>query len=263
MPRRRLDVLLTERGLSESREKAQALILAGKVLVDGRPGAKAGQLIQPDAAIVVEQAEPYVSRGGYKLAHALDAFDLSVRDLLAIDVGASTGGFTDVLLQRGARRVYAVDVGRGQLDWRLRTDPRVVVMDHTNARHLQELPERPDVATVDVSFISLRLVVPAIHRLLAEGSTMILLAKPQFEAGRRDVPKGGVIRAIEVHRRVLSDLAAWFTREGLTVRGLTASPIRGAAGNAEFLFWLGPSDGKDFCAGEQVEAVLAAVHRMA
>lgn len=241
MPRVRLDNLLAERGLAESREKARALILAGAVVVDGAAAEKAGQLVSTDSAIAVREAEPYVSRGGYKLAHALDRFALAVGGLIAVDIGASTGGFTDVLLQRGARRVYAVDVGRGQLHWRLRSDPRVVLLDRTNARYLQELPEQPEFATIDVSFISLRLVVPPVHRLLAAGSSMIVLVKPQFEAGRPEVGRGGVVRSSAVHRRVLESLAEWLLEQELGLGGLTASPIRGPAGNVEFLAWLRPA----------------------
>jgi 23S rRNA (cytidine1920-2'-O)/16S rRNA (cytidine1409-2'-O)-methyltransferase len=238
LSRVRLDVLLAERALAESRERAQALILAGRVTVNGQPALKAGQLVAPDVALDVRQSEPYVSRGGYKLAHALDTFGLDVSGLVAVDIGASTGGFTDVLLQRGARRVYAVDVGRGQLHWRLQGDPRVVVLDRTNARHLTLLPEQPGVATVDVSFISLRLIIPPLRRLLAPRSFMIVLIKPQFEAGPRQVGRGGIVRSAEVHRSVLTSLAEWFQEQGLPLAGLVASPIRGAAGNREFLAWL-------------------------
>lgn len=231
---------MAQRGLAESREKAQALIMAGLVTVGGQPAHKAGQLVAPEAEVAVREVELYVSRGGYKLAHALDRFGISVQGLVAVDVGASTGGFTDVLLQRGARRVYAVDVGRGQLHARLRADPRVVVLDRTNARYLEALPEQPEVGTVDVSFISARLVLPALRRVLAPGSTIIVLVKPQFEAGRREVGRGGVVRSPAVHRRVLEELAAWFAEHGFGLRGLVTSPIRGPAGNVEFLAWLMP-----------------------
>jgi 23S rRNA (cytidine1920-2'-O)/16S rRNA (cytidine1409-2'-O)-methyltransferase len=179
--RARLDVALVERGLAESRGRAQALVLAGQVTIDGQPAQKPGQQIRAEAVLQVRQPEPFVSRGGYKLAHALDRFAIDVSGLVAVDVGASTGGFTDVLLQRGARRVYAVDVGRGQLHWRLRTDPRVVALDRLNARYLTELPEKPDLATIDVSFISLRLILPPLLRVLVRGSSIIALVKPQFE----------------------------------------------------------------------------------
>jgi 23S rRNA (cytidine1920-2'-O)/16S rRNA (cytidine1409-2'-O)-methyltransferase len=241
MRRVRLDQLMAERGLVGSREKARALILAGAVMVGGAVALKAGQLVDRDAAIAIREAEPYVSRGGRKLAHALDRFGLFVEGLIVADIGASTGGFTDVLLQRGARRVYAVDVGRGQLHWRLRSDPRVVVMERMNARYLRSLPEKLELAAIDVSFISLRLVVPPVNRLLAEGSSMIVLVKPQFEAGRAEVGHGGVVRSSAVHRRVLDDFAAWLPEQGLGLGGLTPSPIRGPAGNVEFLAWLRPA----------------------
>lgn len=260
MARVRLDVLLAERGLAESREKAQALIMAGAVAVDGVVAAKAGQTISPDANLTVRPADPYVSRGGYKLARALDWFGLSVDGLAVVDVGASTGGFTDVLLQRGARRVYAVDVGRGQLHQRLRSDPRVVALDRTNARYLESLPEVAAFATVDVSFISLKLVVPPIHRLLAPGSSMIVLVKPQFEAGRAEVGRGGVVRSAAVHRRVLEGVATWLPAHGLGLWDVVASPIRGPAGNAEFLAWLRPGGVELASARPGIERALVEVH---
>jgi 23S rRNA (cytidine1920-2'-O)/16S rRNA (cytidine1409-2'-O)-methyltransferase len=233
--RQRLDALLADRDLAASREKAQALILAGLVTVDGQVARKAAQLVNVDATIVLRESEPYVSRGGYKLAHALDRFGVSVDGLLAVDVGASTGGFTDVLLQRGARRVYAVDVGHGQLHWRLRNDARVVVLERTNARTLEALPELADLATIDVSFISLRLVLPSVRRLVRPGSSMIALVKPQFEAGRELVGRGGVVRSSAVHRLVLEAFVSWLPTEELGLAGLIASPLRGPAGNVEFL----------------------------
>jgi 23S rRNA (cytidine1920-2'-O)/16S rRNA (cytidine1409-2'-O)-methyltransferase len=234
----RLDVLLVERGLAESREKAQALVLAGAVSADGRPAEKSGQLVAPDADLAVEVTDGFVSRGGLKLDHALERFGIDVAGCVCLDVGASAGGFTDCLLRRGARRVYAVDVGRGQLDWRLRNDPRVVVRERTNIRHLTELPELIDVAVVDVSFISLRLVLPPIARLVRRNGPIVALVKPQFEAGRGQVGRGGVVRDPAIHHRVLIDLWAWSRGHGFAPRGLTASPIRGPAGNVEFLLWL-------------------------
>lgn len=236
--RTRLDVLLVARGLADSREKAQALIVAGLVAVDGKPAGKSAELIGPDAELSVETSDGFVSRGGEKLEHALATFDLDVDGLVCLDAGASTGGFTDVLLRRGAQRVYAVDVGHGQLDWRLRTDPRVVSMERTNIRTLMSLPELADMAVADVSFISLRLALPTISRLTQPGSSIVALVKPQFEAGKGLVPRGGVVRDPAVHRRVLLDLWAWALAHGLTPRGLTPSPIRGPAGNIEFLLWL-------------------------
>ncbi len=257
MSRARLDVALVERGLAETRVRAQALVLAGQVTIDGQPAQKPGQQIRAEAVLEVRQPEPYVSRGGYKLAHALDHFALDVSGLVVVDVGASTGGFTDVLLQRGAQRVYAVDVGRGQLHWRLRTDPRVIALDRLNARYLTELPEKPDLATIDVSFISLRLILPPLLRVLVRGSSIIALVKPQFEAGRADVGSGGVVRDPIVHRRVLEDLASWLPSQGLWLGDLTVSPIRGAAGNIEFLALIKPVDAPRCPSAAQIERALA------
>ena len=260
MSRTRLDVALTDRGLAESREKAQALILAGQVRIDGEPARKAGQLVGDESLLEVRRPEPYVSRGGYKLARALDAFRIDPAGLVVVDVGASTGGFTDVLLQRGAVRVYAVDVGRGQIHWRLRNDPRVVVIEGTNIRHLGALPERPRLGTVDVSFISLRLVVPALRRLLEADSSIIALVKPQFEAGRGEVGRGGVVRSEAIHRAVLERVAGWLPECGLRLGGLEASPIRGPAGNAEFLARLTPEPHTVSDSAELIERAVRQVH---
>ena len=237
----RLDLLLVERGLAPTRAKAQGLIMAGQVYVADQKRTKAGEQIAIDAPIEVRAGLPYVGRGGLKLAHALDEFGVEVRDLVALDVGASTGGFTDVLLQRGARRVYAIDVGYGQLDYRLRHDPRVVVLERTHIRQLDALPDGglADCGVVDVSFISLRLVLPAMQRLMRPEGWIVALIKPQFEAGPRDVGKGGVVRDPEVHRRVLAEVLDSARSLGLSVRGLTRSPVTGASGNVEFLAWLG------------------------
>lgn len=230
----RLDVLVAERGLAESRQQAQRLIMAGRVRVDDRPVDKPGMRVPIAADIVVEGSLPYVSRGGYKLAAALEAFQLDVRDWVVADVGASTGGFTDCLLQRGAGRVYAIDVGYGQLAWKLQQDPRVVIMDRTNARYLEALPEPVDLVTVDASFISLKLIVPMATRWLKPGAPMVTLIKPQFEAGRSRV-KGGVVQDPAVHQAVLEDLIDWATSQGMGLLGLIRSPITGPAGNVEFL----------------------------
>jgi 23S rRNA (cytidine1920-2'-O)/16S rRNA (cytidine1409-2'-O)-methyltransferase len=238
------------------------LILAGVVFVDGKRAAKAGDLVDPDAELSVQSASPYVSRGGYKLAHALDRFAVDVSGLTVADVGASTGGFTDVLLQRGAARVYAIDVGRGQLHWRLRTDPRVRVLDRTNVRFLEALPELAALATIDVSFISLRLVVPAVLRLLRAGSSMIVLVKPQFEAGREDVGRGGVVRSPGVHQRVLETFATWLPEFGLGLAGLVVSPIKGPAGNIEFLGWLVPARSDLPGSARLVEAAMTEAHHL-
>jgi len=242
--RERLDVLVVERGLAPSRERARALIMAGEARVNDRLVDKPGTLVAIDASI--ELASPsaelrYVSRGGLKLERALDAFALDPADLVCLDVGASTGGFTDVLLRRGARRVYAVDVGRGQLAWPLRNDPRVVVMERTNIRQLSELPEPIACAVIDVSFISLRLVLPVVANLVSVGGWVVALVKPQFEAGRAEADRGaGVISDPAVHVRVLCDLLASLDapESRLLARGLIPSPITGRDGNREYLLRL-------------------------
>src|SRR5215212_2677224 len=257
----RLDQLLVQRGLAETRGKAQALILAGSVRVAGKQRTKAGEQIAEDAAVELIEALPYASRGGYKLAHALDTFALDPAGLIALDVGASTGGFTDVLLQRGAARVYAVDVGYGLIDWRLRQDPRVVLIERTNIRYLEALPgvgswelgagediptpnsQLPtplaECATIDVSFISLKLVLPAVRRLITPDAWIVALIKPQFEAGAAQVGKGGVVRDPSVHAAVLRTVLGAAAEAGLAAHGLARSPITGPAGNVEFLAWLG------------------------
>lgn len=234
----RIDTLLVERGLAESRAKAQALIMAGEVRVNGTVMQKAGEKVLSDAVIEVRQELPYVSRGGYKMAGALDDFGFDPQGKLCADVGASTGGFTDVLLQRGAAKVYAIDVGHGLLAWKLRQNPRVVLLERTNARHLATLDETIDLAVMDASFISIELLLPAIAGWLRPDGDVITLVKPQFEAGREAVGKGGVVRDSEVHRAVLTDAAAYATAHGWTVRGVTTSPITGPAGNKEFFLWL-------------------------
>ncbi len=239
----RLDALLVERGLVESRERARAIILAGHVDVDGRPARKAGTMVADTVTVTLRGPDhPWVGRGGIKLAHALDAFGIQVAGRLALDIGASTGGFTDVLLQRGAARVIALDVGHGQLDWRIRTDPRVHVIEGCNARMLTraDLPDLgagADIVTIDVSFISLRHIFPVLPPLVAPGADIIALVKPQFEAGRADVPKG-VVRDPEVHARVIAEVGAAAAAVGLKRQGLVPSPITGAKGNQEFLLHL-------------------------
>jgi 23S rRNA (cytidine1920-2'-O)/16S rRNA (cytidine1409-2'-O)-methyltransferase len=231
----RLDLLLVEQGLADSRTRAQRLIMAGQVTVGERVVDKPGTRVAVDEPVKVKEGLPYASRGGLKLEAALDAFGLEVTGWAVADVGASTGGFTDCLLQRGAAKVYAVDVGYGQLAWNLRQDPRVMVMDRTNARYLERLPEPVDLATIDVSFISLRLIVPAVTGWLRDGGQIVALIKPQFEAGRAQVGKGGVVRDPAVHRAVLEEITAWAEAQGLGLRGLCRSPITGPAGNVEFL----------------------------
>jgi 23S rRNA (cytidine1920-2'-O)/16S rRNA (cytidine1409-2'-O)-methyltransferase len=236
---------MVSRGLAATRERARALILAGDVLVDGRPVTKAGASITESATIELKQPDhPWVGRGGVKLAHALDVFGLDVADCVALDIGASTGGFTDVMLARGARRVVALDVGTNQLDWKLRRDPRVVSMERVNARYLtpDDLPpdsRRFDLVTIDVSFISLTRVLPAVPALLAEDARIIALVKPQFEAGREDVGAGGIVRDPAVHARVLETVAREALRLGLTRLAVEPSPITGVEGNREFLMLLG------------------------
>jgi 23S rRNA (cytidine1920-2'-O)/16S rRNA (cytidine1409-2'-O)-methyltransferase len=251
-----LDALLVQRGLAETRERAQALILAGAVRIGDQPATKPGRAVSPDVAVTVQSdAAPYVSRGGLKLAAALERWGINVIDRSALDVGASTGGFTDVLLQAGAHKVYAVDVGYGQLHYRLRNDPRVMVMERTNVRFLTSLPEQPRLAVVDVSFISLRLALPPVFALLQPDAPVVALVKPQFEAGRHQVGKGGVVRDPSVHRQVLSQLTAWSAAQGWRLADLMASPIRGPAGNVEFLsLWL---PGAEPAAAEVVERALA------
>ena len=238
--RRRLDLLLVQRGLAETRERAQALILAGMVTLDGKAATRPGQSVADDARVELRETGPsYVSRGALKLAAALDKWQIAVAGKTAIDVGASTGGFTDVLLQRGARRVYAVDVGYGQLHYRLRKDPRVVVMERTNARYLAELPEKPDLAVVDVSFISLKLVLPPVFKLIQDDASVIALVKPQFEAGRVHVGKGGVVHSEAVRQQVLEELHAWSETQMWHIVDSLRSPITGPAGNVEILtLWL-------------------------
>ena len=232
----RLDVLLTERGLAESRRRAQGLILAGAVTVNGVNDPKASTLVDGDADIQVRvpEDEP-VSRGSHKLEAALATFDIDVSGKIAVDVGASTGGFTDVLLRRGAAKVYAVDVGYGQLSWRLREDERVVAMERTNFRTVESLPEAPEVAAVDVSFISLGLIFPALFRVTAPGVDAVVLIKPQFEAGKDRVGKGGVVRDPLVHRDVLGSVVSAAHSNSWGVKGLMVSPLLGPAGNREFL----------------------------
>ena len=297
MSKRRLDALLVDRGLADSPKKAQALIMAGQVTVAERPVSKPGTLIEESAPLEVAASPRYVGRGGEKLEHALRAFGIDVSGLVAADVGASTGGFTDCLLQHGATRVYAIDAGKGQLDYRLRRDGRVVVMEETNVRHLEGLPERVGIVTADVSFISLRMVLPVVRRLLAAAAdsaappgaasgaptsaaqgwgpepraetrllpldpkarlkpglqslasgSVIVLFKPQFEAEKAAVPRGGVIKDPQMHATLLGRFASWCARNGFRVLDLTASPVLGAAGNREFLLWIKPRVGAPLAA---------------
>ncbi len=238
MTKRRIDSLMVDRGLVESRAKAQALVLAGEVTLDGEAVTKPGIPVDTEAVIEIVKPPPFVSRGGVKLDYALDRFHMDVSSLVAADVGASTGGFTDCLLKRGARRVYAIDVGYGQLDYALRQDPRVVVMERVNARYPISLPEKVDLATVDLSFISAEKVLPSVANVLRSGGNIIVLVKPQFEARREEVGKGGIIRQPEVHARVLGRFITWTVGRGFRLRGLVTSPIAGASGNQEFFVLL-------------------------
>lgn len=255
--RRRLDLLLVERGFAPSREKAGALVMAGAVRCDGVRLEKAGALLPVDAPLeVAGPPHPYVSRGGVKLAHALETFGIAVSGRVCLDLGASTGGFTDCLLQAGAEKVISVDVGAGLLDTRLRGDPRVRLLERTNVRHLRpgDLPAAPTLAVADLAFISLTLVLPVLWPLLASPREGVLLVKPQFEVGRGQVGKGGVVREPEKHRAAVQKVAAAAAQAGFTVRGLTPSPLLGPKGNREFLLHLAEG-GKPF----PLEAVLDSV----
>jgi 23S rRNA (cytidine1920-2'-O)/16S rRNA (cytidine1409-2'-O)-methyltransferase len=262
MARIRLDQLLTDRGLARSRAEAQAIIHAGDVLLAGAPdrNLKPGQLVDPRTAISLAERSRWASRAGVKLEGALDAFDIDPTGMAALDAGASTGGFTDVLLSRGARIVYAVDVGRAQLIQRLRDDPRVVSMEGTNLRTLEALPEPVDLATLDLSFISLALVLPAVRGLLAPGGRVVALVKPQFEAGRQDVPRGGVVREPDTWRRVLQGIQQSGARTGLRLHDVVRSPITGGDGNVEFLADLRPgaTAGTGADVAERIELVVRA-----
>lgn len=254
--RERLDKVMVNQGLVETRARARGLILAGEVRVDGQRIDKPGTAVAADADIEVKAPVPYVSRGGFKLAAALMHFDIDVSGRVCADVGACTGGFTDVLLQHGAARVYAIDVGYGQLDWKLRQDERVVVMERTNARYLESLPEPVTFVAVDVSFISLKLILPAVRGWLAPEADIVALVKPQFEAGPEQVGKGGIVKDAAVHQQVLLDVLRWTHDNDLAPTGLIRSPVTGTEGNVEFLLWLRP--GADGSVDEaMVEAVTA------
>lgn len=246
MTKSRLDMWLTEHGLVESRSRAQALVIAGKVRVDNQVVTKPGLQVPPESVVTIEQDLPYVSRGGQKLVAIIDEFSINPQALICADVGASTGGFTDVLLQRGAAKVYAIDVGYGQLAWKLRQDERVVVLERTNVRYLDALPELVNLVTIDVSFISLKLILPVVQTWLHPPGLIIALIKPQFEAGRTQVGKGGVVRDLAVHRQVLENILFFAQQRELILLGLIPSPLLGPAGNHEFLAlwnWHSPDPG--------------------
>jgi len=276
MKKIRIDILLTERGLAESRTKAQALIMAGQVRVDGQTALKAGASVSAESTLTVDAGPRFVSRGGEKLDAALEAFALDVRDLVCVDVGASTGGFTDCLLQRGAAKVYAIDVGKGILHWKVRNDRRVVVMEETNARFVESLPETISLVTIDASFISLKTLLPVVKSWLTINETyrkereereektklgglkgdVLALIKPQFEAGKKDVARGeGVIRDPAVHKQVLTDVLTFAQSEGWNVRGLVRSPLLGPKGNTEFLAWLNITGTRDASLEEMINGL--------
>lgn len=244
--KQRLDRLLMEKMRLDSRSKAAAQIMAGEVTVDGRLIDKPGSMVRSDAEITLKSKPRYVGRGGIKLEAALAAFDLTAAARICADVGASTGGFTDCLLQHGAARVYAIDVGRGILDYRLRVDERVVLLEGTNARHLDALPERPGLVVIDVSFISIRLILPAVKRWASADADIIALVKPQFEVGKGEVGKGGIVRDASLRRRTLRDIASFAESLGMLCAEIIPSPITGAKGNVEYFLWLrlsaAPSD---------------------
>jgi 23S rRNA (cytidine1920-2'-O)/16S rRNA (cytidine1409-2'-O)-methyltransferase len=251
MPKIRLDVLLVERGLAESRAKAHALVMAGQVRVADQVVLKPATAVDTKAVLTVDTGPRFVSRGGEKLDAALETFAIDVKGYVCADVGSSTGGFTDCMLQRGAVKVYAIDVGKGILHWKLRNDRRVVVMEETNARYVESLPEPVDFVTVDASFISLKVLLPTIKKWINHETNLLCLIKPQFEAGKKDVARGdGVIRDPEIHKSVLLDVLGFVQQAGFVIRGLIKSPLLGPKGNAEFLVWL-----KQASAGERGEEI--------
>ncbi|MBX3047853.1 MAG: TlyA family RNA methyltransferase [Anaerolineales bacterium] len=254
MSKQRADELLVARGLADSRSQAQRLVMAGQVRANGQVVAKPSSQLASDSQLEVDHGPKYVSRGGEKLEAALAQFEIAPKGWSCADVGASTGGFSDCLLQTGAARIYAIDVGKGQLHWRLRLDPRIIVMEATNARHLERLPEQVDLIVVDVSFISLKVILPVVRSWLALDGQLVALIKPQFEAGKQEVARGkGVIRDAEVHQRVLNEVLEFVSNDGYQLRGLMRSPILGPKGNQEFLLWADCSQP----AGHSPEALIA------
>lgn len=255
----RLDTAVFEQGYAESRERAKALIMAGVVYVNNQKADKAGMTLKEgDVLEVRSNALKYVSRGGYKLEKAMQVFPIDLQGAVCADIGASTGGFTDCMLQSGAAKIYAIDVGYGQLAWKLRCDERVINLERTNFRHVtnEQIPETLDFASVDVSFISLKLILPVLHGLMGEGKTAVTLIKPQFEAGKESVGKKGVVRDPTVHRRVLETVTQFMLDSGFSVLGVDFSPIKGPQGNIEYLAYIQKSDSPtmcDFDAGELVE----------
>jgi 23S rRNA (cytidine1920-2'-O)/16S rRNA (cytidine1409-2'-O)-methyltransferase len=270
----RLDLLIVERGLAESRSLAQRLVMAGQVRVNGEIELKPSTNVPPDASLEIDRGAPFVSRGGEKLQAALDAFPITIQQRICADVGASTGGFTDCLLQNGARRVFAIDVGKGILHWKLRQHPRVRVMEGFNARYIEQLPEPVSLATIDASFISLKILLPVIRKwfhspldltesdhLPTSDSGVVALVKPQFEAGRSEAARGqGVVRDPQIHRRVLWDVISFAAQIGFQIQGLIRSPILGPKGNVEFLAWLILASAETIPPGDsKLEDLLAAI----
>lgn len=261
--KQRIDVAMTARGLADSREKAQALIMAGQVYIDEKKVLKASEQVAEDANIVLRGAgeSHFASRGGHKLEKAITAFEADVTDAVAMDIGAATGGFTDVLLRHGAQHVYAIDVGYGQLDWKLRNDERVTVMERTNARTLTEemFPAKPNLTVMDVSFISIRLILPVAAQIMGENGRFLTLVKPQFEAGKGQVGKNGVVREKETHERVLREICLFAPSFGWHVQQLTYSPIKGPAGNIEFLADIRPGEG-DMLTDDYIKELVQRAH---
>lgn len=264
MKKNRLDVLLVEQGLAPSREKAKAMIMAGIVLANGEKADKAGTMLPEDTVLrIVGEAMPFVSRGGFKLQKAIEAHGLRLDGMICADIGASTGGFTDCMLQHGAQKVYAIDVGYGQLAWKLRTDPRVVNLERTNIRHVTEeqVPDRLDFGSIDVSFISLTLVLPVLYRLLRENGEGVCLVKPQFEAGKGKVGKKGVVRESEIHLEVLEKIFSFCGEIGFCIKGIHYSPIKGPEGNIEYLFYFVKSNEKTAFCREDLQELVRTSHQ--
>ena len=258
MPKIRLDVLLVERGLAESRAKAHALVMAGQVRVSDQVVLKPATAVDSKAVLTVDTGPRFVSRGGEKLDAALEAFAIDVKGFVCADVGSSTGGFTDCMLQRGAVKVFAIDVGKGILHWKLRNDRRVVVMEETNARYVESLPEQVDFVTVDASFISLKVLLPTIKKWINSETNLLCLIKPQFEAGKKEVARGdGVIRDSEIHKSVLLEVLSFAQQEGFNIRGLIKSPLLGPKGNVEFLVWLKQASAEE--RGAELDPLVASV----
>ncbi|MDO4544829.1 MAG: TlyA family RNA methyltransferase [Bacillota bacterium] len=259
----RLDIILTEKGLFPSREKAKASVMAGLIYVDGQRIDKPGTSVDDKAEITIkENLCPYVSRGGLKLEKALEVFGFSLEKAVAVDIGASTGGFTDCMLQKGASKVYAIDVGYGQLDWKLRNDPRVVNMEKINIRYLEpeSIPEKADFISIDVSFISLKLVFPVAAQLLSRDGSLVCLVKPQFEAGRSQVGKKGIVRDPAVHREVIENVMDYGMENGLYAQGLTFSPVTGTKGNIEYLLFLKKSPAKEPVDAASIDEIVRSSH---